>query len=196
MTKLLKMKYGDKFTKSEINDKLDKIIKKDLKNQNVTVFNNYTNTAVRTNILDLTDSIEANHLIITGGGCLFLPHGTKPNILIDFILEIMKRRKDAKKMRKNFDKGSDGWLKWDIAQLLNKLVINSLYGCMGYPGFLLYNVFTAEAITSEGRFIITTAINCVEAFLGDAFYFVDESELTNYIYNIHEEYKKCFVTKK
>ena len=190
MTKLLKMKYGDKFTKSEINNKLDKIIKKDLKNQNVTVFNNYTNTAVRTNILDLTDSIEANHLIITGGGCLFLPHGTKPNILIDFILEIMKRRKDAKKMRKNFDKGSDGWLKWDIAQLLNKLVINSLYGCMGYPGFLLYNVFTAEAITSEGRFIITTAINCVEAFLGDAFYFVDESELTNYIYNIHEEYKK------
>ena len=190
MTKLLKMKYGDKFTKSEINDKLDKIIKKDLKNQNVTVFNNYTNTAVRTNILDLTDSIEANHLIITGGGCLFLPHGTKPNILIDFILEIMKRRKDAKKMRKNFDKGSDGWLKWDIAQLLNKLVINSLYGCCGYPGFLLYNVFTAEAITSEGRFIITTAINCVEAFLGDAFYFVDESELTNYIYNIHEEYKK------
>ena len=190
MTKLLKMKYGDKFTKSEINDKLDKIIKKDLKNQNVTVFNNYTNTAVRTNILDLTDSIEANHLIITGGGCLFLPHGTKPNILIDFILEIMKRRKDAKKMRKNFEKGSDGWLKWDIAQLLNKLVINSLYGCCGYPGFLLYNVFTAEAITSEGRFIITTAINCIEAFLGNAFYFVDESELTHYIYNIHTEYKK------
>lgn len=190
MTKLLKMKYGDKFTKSEINDKLDKIIKKDLKNQNVTVFNNYTNTAVRTNILDLTDSIEANHLIITGGGCLFLPHGIKPNILIDFILEIMKRRKDAKKMRKNFEKGSDGWLKWDIAQLLNKLVINSLYGCCGYPGFLLYNVFTAEAITSEGRFIITTAINCIEAFLGNAFYFVDESELTHYIYNIHTEYKK------
>ena len=190
MSKLLKMKYGDKFTKSEINDKLDKIIKKDLKNQNVTVFNNYTNTAVRTNILDLTDSIEANHLIITGGGCLFLPHGTKPNILIDFILEIMKRRKDAKKMRKNFEKGSDGWLKWDIAQLLNKLVINSLYGCMGYPGFLLYNVFTAEAITSEGRFIITTAINCIEAFLGNAFYFVDESELTHYIYTIHAEYKK------
>ncbi len=190
MSKLLKMKYGDKFTKSEINDKLDKIIKKDLKNQNVTVFNNYTNTAVRTNVLDLTDSIEANHLIITGGGCLFLPHGTKPNILIDFILEIMKRRKDAKKMRKNFEKGSDGWLKWDIAQLLNKLVINSLYGCCGYPGFLLYNVFTAEAITSEGRFIITTAINCIEAFLGNAFYFVDESELTHYIYTIHAEYKK------
>ena len=190
MRKLLKMKYGNKFSKSELDQKLDIVIDKNLKNQNVTVFNNYTNTAVRTNILDLTDSIEQNHLIITGGGCLFLPHGTKPNILIDFILEIMKRRKDAKKMRKNFDKGSDGWLKWDIAQLLNKLVINSLYGCMGYPGFLLYNVFTAEAITSEGRFIITTAINCVEAFLGDAFYYVDENELNHFIFNVHEEYKK------
>ena len=132
MRKLLKMKYGNKYTKTEIDSKLDIIIDKNLKNPNVSVFNNYSNTSVRTNLLDLTDSIEQNQLIITGGGCLFMPHGTKPNILIDFILEIMKRRKDAKKMRKNFDKGSDGWLKWDIAQLLNKLVINSLYGCMGW----------------------------------------------------------------
>ena len=190
MRKLLKMKYGNKYTKTEIDSKLDIIIDKNLKNPNVSVFNNYSNTSVRTNLLDLTDSIEQNQLIITGGGCLFMPHGTKPNILIDFILEIMKRRKDAKKMRKNFDKGSDGWLKWDIAQLLNKLVINSLYGCMGYPGFLLYNVFTAEAITAQGRMIITTAINMVEGFLGAAFFFVDENELNHYLYTVHEEYKR------
>ncbi len=190
MRKLLKMKYGNKYTKTEIDSKLDTIIDKNLKNPNVSVFNNYSNTSVRTNILELTDSIEQSHLIITGGGCLFMPHGTKPNILIDFILEIMKRRKDAKKMRKNFDKGSDGWLKWDIAQLLNKLVINSLYGCMGYPGFLLYNVFTAEAITAQGRHIITTAINMVEGFLGAAFFFVDENELSHYLYTVNEEYKK------
>lgn len=190
MRKLLKMKYGNKYTKTEIDSKLDIIIDKNLKNPNVSVFNNYSNTSVRTNLLDLTDSIEQNQLIITGGGCLFMPHGTKPNILIDFILEIMKRRKDAKKMRKNFDKGSDGWLKWDIAQLLNKLVINSLYGCMGYPGFLLYNVFTAEAITAQGRHIITTAINMVEGFLGAAFFFVDENELNHYLYTVHEEYKR------
>ena len=190
MQKLLKMKYGNKYSKSEIDSKLDTIIRNKVKNQNVTLFNNYSNECVRTNILELTDSIERNHLIITGGGCLFMPHGTKPNILIEFILEIMKRRKDAKKMRKNFDKGTDGWLKWDIAQLLNKLVINSLYGCCGYPGFLLYNVFTAEAITAQGRHIITTAINMVEGFIGGAFYFVDENELSHYLYNIHEEYKK------
>lgn len=190
MTKLIKMKYGDKYTKNEIESKLNKVIDNKCNNRPVSLFNNYTNTSVRTTILELTDSIEKNGLIITGGGCIFLPHGTKPNILIDFIIEIMKRRKDAKKMRKNFDKGTDGWLKWDIAQLLNKLVINSLYGCMGYPGFALYNVFTAEAITAEGRHIITTAINMVEGFVGGAFFFTDENELNHYIYNISEEYAK------
>lgn len=190
MTKLLKMKYGNKFNKTEISDKLDHIIDKNLKNPSVSVFNNYTNESTRSTILELTDFIESNHIIITGGGCLFLPHGTKPNILIDFIMEIMKRRKDAKKMRKNYDKGTANWLRWDIAQLLNKLVINSLYGCMGYPGFALYNVFTAEAITAQGRHIITTAINMVEGFVGSAFYFADENELMHYMYNVHEEYKR------
>lgn len=190
MSKLLKMKYKDKYTNSEIDSKLNKIIDKNLVNRPVSLFNNYTNTSVRTNILELTDTIERNGLIITGGGCLFLPHGTKPNILIDFIIEIMKRRKDAKKMRKNFDKGTDGWLKWDIAQLLNKLVINSLYGCCGYPGFALYNVFTAEAITAQGRHIITTAINMVEGFVGGAFFFTDENELNHYLVNINNEYQK------
>lgn len=190
MTKLLKMKYGNKFSKTELSDKLDHIIDKNLKNPSVSVFNNYTNESIRSTILELTDFIEDNHIIITGGGCLFLPHGTKPNILIDFIMEIMKRRKDAKKMRKNYDKGTANWLRWDIAQLLNKLVINSLYGCMGYPGFALYNVFTAEAITAQGRHIITTAINMVEGFVGSAFYFADENELMHYMYNVHEEYKR------
>lgn len=190
MANLLTMKYGNKFSPRDLNAKLDKVIEKNLVNPNVTVFNNYSNAAVRTNLLDLTDTIESNQLIITGGGCLFLPHGAKPNILIDFIQEIMSRRKSAKKERGKYDKGTDNWLKWDIAQLLNKLVINSLYGCMGYPGFLLYNVFTAEAITSEGRFIITTAIACIEGFLGDAFYYVDENELNHFLFNIHKEYAK------
>ena len=190
MVNLLTMKYGNKFSPRDLNAKLDKVIEKNLVNPNVTVFNNYSNAAVRTNLLDLTDTIESNQLIITGGGCLFLPHGAKPNILIDFIQEIMSRRKSAKKERGKYDKGTDNWLKWDIAQLLNKLVINSLYGCMGYPGFLLYNVFTAEAITSEGRFIITTAIACIEGFLGDAFYYVDENELNHFLFNIHKEYAK------
>ena len=46
MRKLLKMKYGNKYTKTEIDSKLDIIIDKNLKNPNVSVFNNYSNTSV------------------------------------------------------------------------------------------------------------------------------------------------------
>lgn len=189
MRDMLKARYKDKYSDDEIEYKLNAIIRKRLKNPNVTVFNNYSNTAVRTNVLALTDQIEKNQLIIAGGGTLFMPHDTKPNILIDFITNIMNSRNSAKKQRKQYPKNSDMWLQWDISQLLYKLVINSLYGCMGYPGFTLYNLFTAEAITSEGRHIITTAINALEGFLGGAMYFMDENELNHYLYEIHQEYE-------
>lgn len=192
MTTLLKMKYGKKFSKNDCEKMLDKVIDKRLINPNVSVFNNYSNVSVRTNVLDLTDSIKNSGLIITGGGCLFMPHGTKANILIDFIETIMAKRKAAKKERSKYEKNSNDWLVWEIAQNLNKLVINSLYGCMGYPGFLLYNVFTAEAITNEGRHIITTAINAIEGFLGDAMYLVTEEEAFHFLYTIHTEYTERY----
>lgn len=190
MIQLLKAKYGDKYSEKKLEGMLNKVLQTRLKNPNVTVYNNYTNTAVRTNILDLTDSITNNQLVITGGGALFMPHDRKPNLLIDFIIEIMGNRKNAKNERKKYAKNTDDWLQWDIAQLLYKLIINSLYGCMGYPGFTLYNVFTAEAITSEGRHIITTAINALEGFLGNAMFFMSESEVNHYLVNIHREYEK------
>lgn len=192
MRRAIKARYGDRFTKNEIDAKLDRIIQKRLKNPAITVYNNYTNTAVRTNVLDYTDTIQNCGLVITGGGCTFVPHGTKPNILIDFIQTIMGRRKTAKNERKKYEKHTPEWLHWDIAQLLNKLVINSLYGCLGYPGFLLYNVFTAEAITNEGKHIITSAINALEGFLGDAMYFVTENEMYHFLNNVHTEYKEKY----
>lgn len=187
MRRLLKAKYG--LSKDKIDATLDKVISKRLKNPGVTVYNNYTNTSVRTTVVDITDTIVDNQLIVTGGGAIFRPHGTRPNILIDFITETMNNRSKAKKERKKYPKGSEEWLQWDIAQLLHKLVINSLYGCMGYHGFTLYNLFTAEAITSEGRHIITTAINALEGFLGDAMYFTTEAECMHFLDTIHREYK-------
>ena len=185
--RMLKLKYKGKYSEKELEAKVDKVIVSKLKSPRVTVFNNYTNVAVRTNALSLTDAIESGKLIISGGGTLFKPHTSVDNVLISFILEVMDKRDGAKKERKKYPKGSDEWLQWDIAQLLYKLVINSLYGCMGYPGFLLYNVFTAEAITTTGRHIITTAINCLEGFLGDAMYFMDMNELMHFLNNVKKE---------
>ena len=60
---------------------------------------------------------------------------------------------------------------------------------MGYPGFVLYNVFIAEAITNQGKHIITTAISCFEGFLGDNISFDTKGELYNFIRNIQNEYQ-------
>jgi hypothetical protein len=100
----------------------------------------------------------------------------------------MAGRKSAKKKRDLFDKGTSEWDGADREQLAFKLIINSLYGCMGYPGFILYNIFIAEAITNQGRQIITSAINAIENFLADAMWLENPTEIYHVIRTNHEEF--------
>lgn len=181
-----------KLSRAKVDAKLDRIIQENLKNPKVSIINNYTNQNVRSDVLTLMDLIEDNHLIIGGGGTIFHQHETKRNLLIDFIIWIMDQRAFWKKERKKYKKGTYEYHYADLLQLMYKLIINSLYGCMGYPGFVLYNVFLAEAITNQGRHIITTAIACFEGFLGDAMKFDTKTELFNYIGNISREYKSKY----
>src|SRR5699024_1179735 len=76
----------------------------------------------------------------------------------------------------------------DRDQLAFKLVINSLYGCLGYAGFIMFNIFLAEAITNQGKHIITSAINAIENFLGDCMQFTSASEVYHVIHNIENEF--------
>lgn len=189
MYHIVRAKYPS-LSKKKINEKLDQIIQRKLSNPKVMVINNYTNQTVRTDILSLIDLIEDNHLIISGGGCLFHQHATKKNVLIGFILYVMEQRKYWKAQRKKYDENSYEYLMADIQQLLFKLIINSLYGCLGYPGFTLYNVFLAEAITNQGKHIITSAINGFEQFLGDNQFFDTESELYSFLVNNYDDYQE------
>ena len=193
MYELLQSRYPNKkLPREKVMAHLDKLILKKLRNPKLTVVNNYTNQMVRSDILTLINLIEDNQLIIGGGGTLYHQHGVKPNLLIDFILYIMAHRKAWKKKRDTFRKGTDEYLECDIQQNLYKLIINSLYGCMGYPGFPLYNIFNAEAITNQGRHIITTAISCFEGLLGDAIQFDTKTEVFTFITNISREYHEKY----
>ena len=189
MTHIVRLQYDEnQISDKKLNKFLDKKIEEELTNHKVLLVNNYTNKVSRMTILDMIDLIRNNRLICAGGGCLFLPHNTKRNILIEFIMYIMQGRKDAKNERKNYDKGTDEWDEADRKQLAFKLIINSLYGCMGYPGFIMFNIFLAEAITNQGRHIITSAINAIENFLGDSMWFENESEVFHVISNIDKEF--------
>lgn len=188
---IVRLKYSeDDISDKKLNNYLDSVIEKKLVDPRMIVVNNYTNKVSRMSLLKLIDVIRTNNLIIAGGGCLFLPHSKKRNILIEFILYIMQSRNDAKALRKTFEKGTDEWDEADMLQLAFKLIINSLYGCLGYPGFIMFNIFLAEAITNQGKHIITSAINAIENFLGDSMKFTNESEVYNVIHNIDNEFYK------
>lgn len=189
MAEVVRLQYSeDQLSDKQLEKYLDSQIEKNLKDNRVMLVNNYTNKLSRMSTLEVIELIRNNKLICAGGGCLFLPHNTKRNILIEFIQYIMQGRKDAKKERTKYKKGSDEWDTADRKQLAFKLLINSLYGCMGYPGFIMFNIFLAESITNQGRHIITTAINAIENFLGDAMWFENESEVFHVIRNIDTEF--------
>lgn len=191
MTRVVKNSYRDKrLSDKKIDKLLNKIIEKRIKNPSLVIVNNYTNKTAKSDILSLIDIIENNKLIISGGGCLFFPHGYKRNVLVEFIIYTMDQRSLAKKERKKYPKGSFEWIMWDIRQNNIKLVINSLYGVCGYPRSLIFNIFIAEAVTNQGRHIITSSIGMFETFLGDAVPFTTSGELFNYIKNILMEYKR------
>ena len=189
MKDIIRMRFPeDRISDKQIDKLLDGFIKERMKNPNMLVVNNYTNKVSRMNLLKLIDLIRSNSLITAGGGCLFLQHSAKRNILIEFILYIMDSRSAAKKRRAQFKKGTDEWDEADRDQLAFKLVINSLYGCLGYAGFIMFNIFLAEAITNQGKHIITSAINAIENFLGDCMQFTSASEVYHVIHNIENEF--------
>ena len=189
MKEVIRLHYDeDQISDDKIEKYLNKQIKDNLNDRRLLLVNNYNSKVSRVSILQLIELIRNNGLICAGGGCLFLPHGQRRNLLIEFILFVMEGRKKAKNKRKQFPKGSDEWAEADREQLAFKLIINSLYGCLGYPGFIMFNIFLAEAITNQGRHIITSAINAIENFLGDNITFENPSEVYHVVNQIHREF--------
>lgn len=191
---IIKMKYNE-IDDKKLNATLDIIIKENLKNPKVGILNNYLNKVVKTDVLSLIDTIENNQLIIGGSGVLYQSHSVKENPLIHFIMKNMSLRNEFKAARKKYDKGTDEWSMYDILQLIVKILINTLYGVMGYPGFILFNLFIAESITNQGKQIVCTAVESFENFLQDAVKFSTTGELYEYISNIHNEYEENYKGK-
>jgi len=191
---IVKMKY-DGIDSKDLDKLLDGIINRTLKNPKVGILNNYLNKVVKTDVLSLIDTIDTNNLIIGGSGVLYQPHGVKENPLIHFIMQNMSLRNEFKGLRKKYDKGTDEWSMYDILQLIVKILINTLYGVMGYPGFILFNLFIAESITNQGKQIVCTAVESFENFLQDAVKFSTVGEMYEYISNIHNEYEEKYKGK-
>lgn len=183
---LIYARYGELDDK-KVEKYLNKIIEKNLKNPSVDLINNYKNKEAHSDLLSIIDLIYNNNLIIGAAGTLFQQHKYAYNPFIEYLMELMRERKKYKAERKKYPKGSLEWFYADLAQLNYKLNVNSAYGAIGYARFILFNIFLAEAITTMGKNIISSAACGFENFLGDNIYFNEPSEMYHYITNIINE---------
>jgi len=87
------------------------------------------------------------------------PNGThfrkEPDgIIREMVDELLTEREQKKDLRNEHDPGSDAYTVYDRQQAAVKVIMNSLYGVLGWTRFRLYDQEMGAAITATGREVI------------------------------------------
>lgn len=171
----------------ELDRALDYSINKRFKNNPAKINNNYKEATIDTNLLKLTEYIISRKPIITSFGCLFTNHGQIPNPLTQLIGEFADTRSKFKKEMFKFPKGSELFNRYNLLQLVAKVDTNAIYGCLGSPSSLFYNIYVAQSITHQGRSSISAANMLFESILANNIKFGSLDEIIAFIDNVMRE---------
>jgi len=105
--------------------------------------------------------LEENNCSIASNGVLYRQDvvGCIPDILDHWF----NQRVEFRKLEKQY--GTDGntekYIFYKQRQLVQKILLNSLYGVLGLPAFRFYNIANAEAVTLTGQTIIKRTADIV-----------------------------------
>lgn len=174
-------------TFEELSNAIDYSISQRMYNAPATLDNNYTKEETNTNMLEFLKYIETLEPILTSSGVLFKKHKDVDNPLRRMINNFLINRKKYKKEMFKYPKGSTMFERYNLFQLLEKLNANAVYGCLGAPTSMYYNVYTAEAITRQGRSYISCSIMLFESLLANNVKFNSVNEIIVFINNIKSE---------
>lgn len=86
----------------------------------------------------------------------------KKSIVVDIIDELLEEREQLKDERDSYKKGSQQYDKYDRQQRAVKIVMNTLYGVLGWDRFRLYDQDVGAAVTAVGREVIKFTEEVVE----------------------------------
>lgn len=175
--------------RSDIIDAVRYSMNKRYKEEKCVVDNNYTKQKLESNLLEMTNWINEKQPICTAYGVMFKKKSSKPHPLIELIKSFMDGRDIEKKKMLKFLELHDyeNVAKTNLNQLLLKRDGNSIYGCLGNAASVLYNLYVAAAITSQGRSVISTATMFFEGFLANNVKFGSLEEILHYIHNVISE---------
>tara|TARA_R110001632_G_scaffold116528_2_gene228200 strand:+ start:35 stop:2551 length:2517 start_codon:yes stop_codon:yes gene_type:complete len=103
-----------------------------------------------------TDFIEKNKLSIASNGVLYTQD--KIGIIPEILNVWFDKRVEYKDLMKKFGKAGDDekYKFFSQRQLVQKIMLNSLYGVLGLPAFRFYDIDNAEAVTLTGQTVIKT----------------------------------------
>lgn len=108
---------------------------------------------------NLEKYIKEANLTISSNGVLYRKDkmGCIPEILDIWFNERVEFRKLEKKYGQEGDK--EKYAFYGKRQLVQKILLNSLYGVLGLPAFRFYDVDNAEAVTTTGQTVIKNTAN-------------------------------------
>lgn len=174
-------------TFNELSNAIDYSISQRLYNAPLVIDNNYIKEETNMYVLEFFKYIESLDPIMTSSGVLFKRHKEVENPLRDMINGFLIDRKKYKKEMLSYPRGSVLYERYNLFQLLEKLNANASYGCLGSPTSMYYNVYTAEAITRQGRSYISCSIMLFESLLANNVKFNSINEIIMFINNTKSE---------
>jgi DNA polymerase elongation subunit (family B) len=103
---------------------------------------------------ELQDVIKDSNLGVAANGVLY--NQDKPGLIADILDTWFKQRVEFRKLEKQYGEAGDTE-KYEFyakRQLVQKILLNSMYGVLGLPAFRFYDIDNAEAVTITGQTVI------------------------------------------
>jgi DNA polymerase elongation subunit (family B) len=103
---------------------------------------------------ELDEVIKDSNLGVAANGVLY--NQDKPGLIADILNDWFQKRVDFRKLEKKYGEEGDTE-KYEFyakRQLVQKILLNSMYGVLGLPAFRFYDIDNAEAVTITGQTVI------------------------------------------
>lgn len=168
-------------------DAVENSINKRYNECKVRIDNSYTHENFESDILRLLEYIEKTKPILTPYGVMIKQPEEERNLIDEMIQGFIKDRDKLKKIMFSYQKGTEMFEKYNLAQSLAKIDANAAYGAMGMYKCVFFNFYIASSITGAGRSVISAAAMAFEMFLENNVKFRDLDEVITFIYNVKNE---------
>lgn len=110
---------------------------------------------------DLYEWITVNNYSVSSNGVVYSneTYGLLPSILTDWFDKRLEYKGKLKECKNTGDK--EGIEYWDKRQLVQKILLNSVYGVLALSSFRFYDLDNAEGITLSGQTVIKFSEECL-----------------------------------